>query len=73
MALSRILAYYRSMNAEQFLSLAEALRSYAHHSGRDTNAAGHFVHTMLMRAIHMQSGAHEPPVPEIAEPEVKAA
>ncbi len=73
MALSWILGYHRSMNAEQFLSLAEALRSYAHHSGHDTNAASHFVHTVLMRAIHMQSSAHEPPVPAIAEPEIKAA
>ncbi len=39
------------MNAEQFLSLAETLRSFAQHSGRDLNAANLFVHTMLMRAI----------------------
>ncbi len=66
------------MNAEQFLSLAEALRSYAHHSGRDTNAANLFVHTMLMRAIQMQTGAHEPPAPGVegsvaAAHEIKAA
>ncbi|MEZ5994952.1 MAG: hypothetical protein R3C25_04300 [Hyphomonadaceae bacterium] len=39
------------MTAEQFLSLAETLRSYAQHSGRDLNASNLFVHTMLMRAI----------------------
>lgn len=39
------------MNAEQFLSLADALRSYAQHSGRDLNASNLFVHTMLMRAV----------------------
>ncbi|HYD86972.1 MAG TPA: hypothetical protein VEA80_05830 [Vitreimonas sp.] len=39
------------MNAEQFLSLAETLRSYAQHSGRDLNAANLFVHEMLMRAV----------------------
>jgi hypothetical protein len=42
------------MNAEQFLALAETLRSYAHHSGRDTNAANLFVHGMLMRAIRTE-------------------
>jgi len=39
------------MNAEQFLALAETLRAYALHSGRDTNDAHMFVHTVLMRAI----------------------
>jgi hypothetical protein len=39
------------MTAEQFLALANALRSYAHHSGRDVNAAHMFVHAMLMRAV----------------------
>ena len=39
------------MNADQFLALAEALRSYAQHSGRDLNASNLFVHGMLMRAI----------------------
>ena len=43
------------MTAEQFLSLADALRSYAQHSGRDLNAANLFVHTMLMRAIHNET------------------
>lgn len=41
------------MNADQFLALAEALRSYAQHSGRDTNASNLFVHSMLMRAIQV--------------------
>lgn len=40
------------MTAEQFLSLADSLRSYAQHSGRDLNAANLFVHSMLMRAVH---------------------
>jgi hypothetical protein len=40
------------MTAEQFLSLADALRSYAQHSGRDLNASNLFVHTMLMRSVH---------------------
>ena len=40
------------MTAEQFLSLAEALRSYAQHSGRrDLNAANLFVHSVLMNAV----------------------
>jgi hypothetical protein len=39
------------MNAEQFLTLAETLRSYAQHHGRDLNASNLFVHNMLMRAI----------------------
>lgn len=43
----------RTMNADQFLALAEALRSYAQHSGRDTNASNLFVHGMLMRAIQV--------------------
>ena len=38
------------MNAEQFLALAESLRSYAQNSGRDLNATNLFVHNMLMRA-----------------------
>ena len=44
------------MNAEQFLALAESLRSYAQNSGRDLNATNLFVHNMLMRAI--RSGEH---------------
>jgi hypothetical protein len=39
------------MTAEQFLSLADALRSYAQHSGRDLNAANLYVHDVLMRTI----------------------
>ncbi|MBN8606336.1 MAG: hypothetical protein J0L81_05405 [Caulobacterales bacterium] len=49
----------RAMNADQFLALAEALRSYARHSGRDINASNLFVHAMLMRAI--QSDRPTPP------------
>jgi len=47
------------MNADQFLTLAEALRSYAQHSRRDLNASNLFVHAMLMRAI--QSDPVAPP------------
>jgi hypothetical protein len=39
------------MTADQFLSLADALRSYARHSERDLNAANLFVHSVLMRAV----------------------
>ncbi len=48
------------MNADQFLALAEALRSYAQHSGRDINASNLFVHAMLMRAI--QTDRLDPPM-----------
>jgi hypothetical protein len=39
------------MNAEQFINLADALRSYAQYSKPDLNASNLFVHNMLMRAI----------------------
>jgi hypothetical protein len=39
------------MNAEQFITLADALRSYAQHSKGDLNASNLFVHSVLMRAI----------------------
>lgn len=42
------------MNAEQFLSLADALRSYAMRSGRDVNASNLFAHEMLMRVINVE-------------------
>lgn len=65
------------MNAEQFLSLADSLRSYAQHSGRDLNAANLFVHTVLMRAIKYdgadQTGVIGPtPAPSVGAT-VKAA
>lgn len=65
------------MNAEQFLSLADSLRSYAQHSGRDLNAANLFVHTVLMRAIKYdscdQTGVNDPmPGPSVGATE-KAA
>jgi len=50
----------RTMNADQFLALAEALRSYAQHSGRDTNASNLFVHGMLMRAIQVDRDKPRP-------------
>lgn len=52
-----------AMNAEQFLSLAETLRSFAQHSGRDLNAANLFVHGMLMRAIQSDP-VEQPKLPE---------
>ena len=55
----------RAMNADQFLALAEALRSYAQHSGRDTNASNLFVYGMLMRVI--QVDRVEPPKCEDAK------
>lgn len=45
------------MTAEQFLSLADALRTYAQHSGRDLNAANMFVHQTLMRAVREEREA----------------
>ncbi len=39
------------MNADQFLALADTLRAYAQHCGRDMNASNMFVHSVLMRAI----------------------
>jgi len=42
------------MNAEQFLALADTLRTFAQHSGRDLNASNLFVHDMLMRAIEVE-------------------
>lgn len=47
------------MNAEQFLALADTLRSFAQHSGRDLNASNLFVHEMLMRAIQREQDEEE--------------
>ncbi|MBL8544539.1 MAG: hypothetical protein JNJ63_12095, partial [Hyphomonadaceae bacterium] len=47
------------MNADQFLALAETLRSYAQHSSRDLNETNLFVHEMLMRAV--RADPVEPP------------
>jgi len=59
------------MIAEQFLALAETLRTYAQHSGRDVNAAHMFVHAMLMRAV--RENAVEAPAGRAQPPEAKAA
>jgi cobalamin synthase len=40
------------MNAQQLISMADALRSHALQMGHDLNASNMFVHTMLMRALH---------------------
>lgn len=42
------------MNAEQFISLADALRSRALHAGADLNASNYLVHATLMRALREQ-------------------
>jgi hypothetical protein len=39
------------VTAEQFLALADALRSYAAYCGRDLNASNQFVHDTLLRAL----------------------
>ena len=49
------------MNAEQFLALADTLRTFAQHSGRDLNASNLFVHDMLMRAIEVEAGDENEP------------
>jgi hypothetical protein len=53
------------MNAEQYLALADTLRSFAQHSGRDLNASNLFVHNVLMRTIEVERG-------ETREPQVEA-
>lgn len=42
------------MNAEQFISFADALRSRALHASADLNASNYLVHTTLMRALKDQ-------------------
>jgi hypothetical protein len=42
------------MNAEQFISTADSLRSRALHSGADLNASNHLVHAALLRALRTQ-------------------
>jgi 2'-5' RNA ligase len=39
------------MNAEQLISLADALRSRALHAGVDLNASNYLVHATLIRAL----------------------
>lgn len=61
--MSRNHAIWWAMNAEQFLALADTLRTFAQHSGRDLNASNLFVHDMLMRAIEVEGhGEGEAPV-----------
>jgi hypothetical protein len=43
------------MNAEQLISLADGLRSYALQSGRDLNESNLFAHTMLMKVVTTDS------------------
>lgn len=54
MTLSPNRVSFARMNADQFL--ADTLRAYAQHCGRDTNAANLFVHDMLMRALNADGG-----------------
>jgi hypothetical protein len=56
---SRNHAIRADMNAEQFLALADTLRTFAQHSGRDLNASNLFVHDMLMRAIEIEGDAED--------------
>ena len=52
------------MNAEKLLTLADTLRSFAQHSGRDLNASNLFVHDMLMRAIEIELCGEEEDEPQ---------
>ncbi len=72
MKLSPTQVQIRAMNAEQFLSLAETLRSYAQHSGRDLNAANLFVHEMLLRAIRIDPVDGPAPQPQQQAPQAAA-
>lgn len=42
------------MNAEQFISFADTLRSRALHAGADLNASNYLVHATLMHALKEQ-------------------
>lgn len=46
------------MNVDQMLNLAETLRTFAHYSGRDLNAANLFVHDMLLRTLRADWPEH---------------
>ena len=61
------------MNAEQIITLADALRSYARQSGRDVNASNLFVHTMLMHALNRRDGEQRPLPPHPPEPSLQDA
>jgi hypothetical protein len=50
------------MNAEQFISLADALREHALRNGRDMNASNLFVHQTLMRGIKQRADADADPL-----------
>ena len=43
------------MNAEQYISLADALRSRAMHDGADLNASSYLVHAALLRALRQKT------------------
>lgn len=59
------------MNAEQFISLADALRARALDSGADLNTSNYLVHATLIRALR-ERPMHEI-VPEVLEGAVEKA
>lgn len=61
--MSRNQAINACMNAEQFLALADTLRSFAQHSGRDLNASNLFVHSVLMRTLQHEDEEAEDEAP----------
>jgi hypothetical protein len=59
------------MNADQIISLADALRSRALHAGADLNASNYLVHATLMRAL--QEGTLDSIAPETFAGEIEHA
>jgi hypothetical protein len=49
------------MNAEQFISLADTLRSRALNAGADLNASNYLVHETLIRALRERPMHEIPP------------
>ncbi len=47
------------MNAEQFITLADALRASALRQGRNLNDSNLFVHSVLMHALGRSGGVSE--------------
>ncbi|MEZ5961767.1 MAG: hypothetical protein R3C30_15295 [Hyphomonadaceae bacterium] len=59
------------MNAEQFISKADSLRSRALNSGVDLNASNYLVHAALLRALREHS--FEKLTPEALADEIERA
>ncbi|ANP45238.1 hypothetical protein [Candidatus Viadribacter manganicus] len=57
------------MNAEQFISTADALRDSALRSGADVNASNYLVHAALLRALREQ--AFEQLAPDVLAREIE--